>query len=332
MDHRSKLGLPIAASEITPREIFEQRRTLIRAAAAGAFGATLAPWFARSALAQTQPGNQTSPAGVKLPGVSNPQYQLKDKLSRYKDVTSYNNFYEFGTDKADPAKHAQSLITRPWTVAVEGLVKKPKVYDIDELLKLAPLEERIYRLRCVEGWSMVIPWVGVSLSELIRRVEPTGSAKYVEFVSLADKKQMPGLAVPVLDWPYVEGLRLDEAMHPLAMLAFGLYGEVLPKQNGAPVRLVVPWKYGFKSAKSIVRIRFTDREPKTSWHLSAPQEYGFYSNVNPDVDHPRWSQSVEHRIGDGGSLFEPKRKTLMFNGYAEQVGSLYAGMDLRKFF
>ena len=328
MDHRSKPEPAIAASEITPREVFEQRRTLIRAAAAGAFGAALSPFFARSALAQTASGG----SGAKLAATPNAQYAIKETLSRYKDVTTYNNFYEFGTDKADPAKYAKSLITRPWTVAVEGLVKKPKVYDIDELLKLAPLEERIYRLRCVEGWSMVIPWIGVSLSELIRRVEPLGSAKYVEFISLADKKQMPGLSVPVLDWPYVEGLRLDEAMHPLTLLTFGLYGEVLPKQNGAPVRLVVPWKYGFKSAKSIVRIRFTETEPKTSWHVSAPKEYGFYSNVNPDVDHPRWSQFSEHRIGEGSNLFTPTRKTLMFNGYADQVASLYTGMDLKKFF
>ena len=327
MTQYSKPDPSIAASEITPREVFEQRRALIRAAAAGVFGATLSPWFARSAFAQTAPG------GAKLAATRNAQYATIEAQSRYKDVTTYNNFYEFGTDKADPAKYAKSLITRPWTVAVEGLVKKPKVYDIDELLKLAPLEERIYRLRCVEGWSMVIPWVGFSLAELIRRVEPTGSAKYVEFVTLADKKQMPGLSVPVLNWPYVEGLRLDEAMHPLTLLTFGLYGEVLPKQNGAPVRLVVPWKYGFKSAKSIVRIRFTETEPKTSWHVSAPQEYGFYANVNPAVDHPRWSQFSERRIGEGsGSLFEPTRKTLLFNGYADQVASLYAGMDLKKLF
>jgi len=328
MNQHSTADPTIAASEITPRDVFEQRRTLIRAAAAGAFGATLSPFFARSAFAQATQGG----AGAKLAATRNAQYVLMETLSRYKDVTTYNNFYEFGTDKADPAKYAQSLITRPWTLAVEGLVKKPKVFDIDELLKLAPLEERIYRLRCVEGWSMVIPWIGFSLAELIRRVEPQGSAKYVEFVSLADKKQMPGLSVPVLDWPYVEGLRLDEAMHPLTLLTFGLYGEVLPKQNGAPVRLTVPWKYGFKSAKSIVRIRFTEAEPKTSWHVSAPTEYGFYSNVNPAVDHPRWSQFSEHRIGEGASLFTPTRKTLLFNGYAEQVASLYAGMDLKKFF
>ncbi len=328
MNQHSKPEAAIAASEITPREVFEQRRALIGAAAAGVFGAVLAPWFARSAFAQTAPGG-----GAKLAATPNAQYALTDKLARYKDATTYNNFYEFGTDKADPAKHAQSLVTRPWTVAVDGLVKKPKVYDVDELLKMAPLEERIYRLRCVEGWLMVIPWIGFSLAELIRRVEPQGSAKYVEFVTLADKKQMPGLAVPVLNWPYVEGLRLDEAMHPLTLLTFGLYGEVLPKQNGAPVRITVPWKYGFKSAKSIVRIRFTEAEPKTSWHVAAPQEYGFYANVNPAVDHPRWSQFSERRIGEGsGSLFEPTRKTLMFNGYGEQVASLYAGMDLKKLF
>ena len=330
MNRRTELGEPIASSEITPRGIFEQRRNLIRAAAAGTFGAALAPFFARSAFAETASPNAGS---VKLAAKTNPQFVLKDKLTPYKDVTTYNNFYEFGTDKSDPAENAHTLITRPWTMAVEGHVKNPKVYDIDELLKLAPLEERIYRMRCVEGWSMAIPWIGVSLAELIRRVEPTGSAKYVEFVTLADKKQMIGLSSPVLEWPYVEGLRMDEAMHPLTLLTFGLYGEVLPKQNGAPVRLVVPWKYGFKSAKSIVRIRFTEAEPKTSWNVSAPQEYGFYSNVNPAVDHPRWSQATEQRIGEGGGvLFMPKRKTLPFNGYAEQVASLYTGMDLKKFF
>ncbi len=336
MKRRNELGPEIEPGEITPRAVFEQRRTIIRAAAAGTFGAALAPFFAREALAQSASSPTASPnaGSVKLPASANPQYALKEKLTRYKDVTTYNNFYEFGTDKADPAQYANTLITKPWTVAVEGHIKHPKVYDIDELLKLAPLEERIYRLRCVEGWSMVIPWIGVSLSELIRRVEPTGNAKYVEFVTLADKRQMPGLSSPVLDWPYVEGLRLDEAMHPLTLLAFGLYGEVLPKQNGAPVRLVVPWKYGFKSAKSIVRIRFTENEPKTSWSVSAPNEYGFYSNVNPTVAHPRWSQATEQRIGESGSsvLFPPKRKTLIFNGYAEQVASLYTGMDLKKFF
>jgi sulfoxide reductase catalytic subunit YedY len=254
-----------------------------------------------------------------------------DKATPYADATSYNNYYEFGTDKSDPARHAGRLKTRPWTVTVEGEVKKPAVFDIDALLKLATMEERIYRLRCVEGWSMVIPWVGYPLAELIRRVEPTGNAKFVQFVTLADKAQMPGLSSGVLDWPYVEGLRLDEAMHPLTLLAFGLYGEVLPNQNGAPVRLVVPWKYGFKSGKSITRIRFVEKQPRTSWESAAASEYGFYSNVNPKVDHPRWSQATERRIGEDG-LFARKRPTLMFNGYEPQVGQLYAGMDLRRNF
>jgi sulfoxide reductase catalytic subunit YedY len=254
-----------------------------------------------------------------------------EKPTSYNDVTTYNNIYEFGTDKSDPARHAGSLKTRPWSVLVEGEVKKPGPWDIDALLKLATMEERIYRMRCVEGWSMVIPWVGYSLAELIKRVEPTGKAKFVQFVTLADKAQMPGLRSPVLDWPYVEGLRLDEATHPLAMLVFGLYGELLPNQNGAPVRLVVPWKYGFKSSKSIVRIRFVEQQPKTSWETAAASEYGFYSNVNPTVDHPRWSQANERRIGDDG-LLAKKRPTLLFNGYEAQVGQLYAGMDLRKFF
>jgi methionine sulfoxide reductase catalytic subunit len=254
-----------------------------------------------------------------------------DKPTALQDITTYNNFYEFGTDKSDPARHAHTLKPRPWTVAVEGEVRKPGVFGLDELMKLGAMEERIYRLRCVEGWSMVIPWVGYSLAELLRRVEPTGSAKFVQFVTLADKGQMPGLFSSVLDWPYVEGLRLDEAMHPLTLLAFGLYGQVLPNQNGAPLRLVVPWKYGFKSAKSIVKIRVVEKQPITSWEYAAPQEYGFYSNVNPKVDHPRWSQSTERRIGEG-DLFTKKRPTLMFNGYEAQVASMYAGMDLKKLY
>ncbi|MGE5623054.1 MAG: protein-methionine-sulfoxide reductase catalytic subunit MsrP, partial [Bacillota bacterium] len=266
----------------------------------------------------------------KLAAAPNPAYRVMDKPTDYKDATSYNNFYEFGTDKADPAHYAGAMKTSPWTVAIEGEVKKPLTLDLDALMKLAPLEERIYRLRCVEGWSMVIPWVGYSLSNLIRKAEPTGNAKYIEFTSLADKKQMPGVGSPVLEWPYVEGLRLDEASHPLALLALGMYGEVLPNQNGAPVRVVVPWKYGFKSAKSIVRIRFTRDQPRTAWNLAAPREYGFYANVNPEVDHPRWSQASERRIGEDG-FFTRKRKTLMFNGYGD-VASLYAGMDLKKFF
>jgi sulfoxide reductase catalytic subunit YedY len=312
------------ASEITPRHVYEGRRGLIRAAlAAGAVAAGL------PALAQgARPGK-----GAPLPGTKStvPGAVTMDKLTSYNDVTTYNNFYEFGTDKSDPARNAGTLKTRPWTVAVEGEVKKPGTLDLETLLKMAPMEERIYRLRCVEGWSMVVPWVGFSLAELIKRVEPTGNAKYVQFLTLADRAQMPGIRSSVLDWPYSEGLRMDEAMHPLTLLAFGLYGEVLPNQNGAPVRLVVPWKYGFKSAKSLVKIRFVEKQPKTAWETAIPQEYGFYSNVNPQVDHPRWSQATERRIGEDG-LFAKKRPTLMFNGYEPQVGQLYAGMDLRKFF
>jgi sulfoxide reductase catalytic subunit YedY len=316
------------AGEITPRAVYEQRRTLVKAMAAGAGGLALASWASRDALAQVRPNKLAA-----LPGARSAVggAVTTDKLTPYADITSYNNFYEFGTDKSEPAETASTLKTRPWTVRVEGEVNKPRTYDIEELLKLSAMEERVYRLRCVEGWSMVIPWVGFSLSELIRRVEPTGKAKYVEFVTLADRKTMPGVGSRVLDWPYVEGLRLDEAMNPLTLLAFGLYGEVLPNQNGAPVRLVVPWKYGFKSAKSIVAIRFVETEPRTSWNKAASYEYGFYSNVNPTVDHPRWSQATERRIGEDG-LFKKKRPTLMFNGYEPQVGQLYAGMDLKKFF
>ena len=320
----------ILPSEITPKAIFERRRALIKAAAAGSFGAGLAPWFSRAAFAQAAPAGPPA-GGVKLKSTPS-SYSTTETLSSYKDVTTYNNFYEFGTDKAQPHETAKSLETRPWTVTVEGLVKKPQTFDIDALLKLAPMEERIYRLRCVEGWSMVIPWNGYSLSKLLSVVEPTSAAKYVEFISLADRKQMPGVNSSVLNWPYREGLRLDEAMNPLALLTFGLYGEALPKQNGAPVRMVIPWKYGFKSAKSIVKIRLTDQQPPTSWNTSAPNEYGFYSNVNPNVDHPRWSQATERRIGDGRGFFAPKVKTEMFNGYGNQVASLYAGMDLKKYY
>jgi sulfoxide reductase catalytic subunit YedY len=317
------------SSEITPRHVYEQRRRMLQALAVGGGAAALATWAARDALAQTPRPNKLA----ALPGARSavPGATTMEKPTSYEDVTHYNNFYEFGTDKGDPARAAGTLKTRPWTVAVEGEVKKPRTFALDDLLKLAPMEERVYRLRCVEGWSMVIPWVGYSLSELIRRVEPTGNAKYVEFVTLADPKQMPGVGGRVLDWPYVEGLRMDEAMNPLAMLAFGLYGEVLPNQNGAPVRLAVPWKYGFKSGKSIVKIRFTEKQPQTAWNRSIPSEYGFYSNVNPNVDHPRWSQAKERRIGEDG-LFAKKRATQMFNGYEAQVGQLYAGMDLKKFY
>jgi methionine sulfoxide reductase catalytic subunit len=320
------------ASEITPRAVYAGRRQWLQSAAAGAALNALPAW------SQTAPLPlpillPRSGKGVALPAVRSALAgaQVADKPTPYNDVTSYNNFYEFGTDKSDPAKHAGSLKTRPWTVVVEGEVKKPGTYDLDTLLKLAAMEERIYRLRCVEGWSMVVPWVGYSLAELIRKVEPTGNAKFVQFITLADRAQMPGLRSPVLNWPYTEGLRMDEAMHPLTMLAYGLYGEVMPHQNGAPVRLVVPWKYGFKSGKSIVRIRFVDKQPKTSWEAAASEEYGFYSNVNPKVDHPRWSQATERRIGEDG-LLTKKRPTLMFNGYEPQVGQLYAGMDLKKLF
>ena len=314
-------------SDITPRAIYEQRRDLIKLLAGGAAGAVLAGWASRDAMAQTpRPGKLAALPGARSAVAG---AVTMEKLTDYGDVTGYNNFYEFGTDKADPARHAHALQTSPWSVEIEGLVNKPGRYALEDLLKLSPMEERIYRLRCVEGWSMVIPWVGYSLSALIKRVEPQGSARYVEFVTLADPKQMPGLRSRVLDWPYTEALRLDEALHPLTLLAFGMYGEVLPKQNGAPVRLVVPWKYGFKSAKSIVKIRFIEQEPRTAWSKAAANEYGFYSNVNPDVDHPRWSQATERRIGEDG-LFAKKRKTLLFNGYEAQVGQLYAGMDLRK--
>jgi sulfoxide reductase catalytic subunit YedY len=315
------------SSEITPRAVYEGRRDWLRLLGGGIAGTALAGWAARDARAQVaRPGKLAALAGVRSTASG---AVTMEKPTAYDDVTGYNNFYEFGTDKADPAKNAHTLKTRPWTVAIEGEVKKPKVYDLDELLKLSPMEERVYRLRCVEGWSMVVPWVGYSLAELIKRVEPTGNAKYVEFVTLADPKTMPFVGSRVLEWPYVEGLRLDEAMHPLTLLAFGMYGEVLPNQNGAPVRAVVPWKYGFKSGKSIVKIRFTDKQPATSWVKSASQEYGFYSNVNPEVDHPRWSQATERRIGEDG-LFAKKRPTLMFNGYGPQVAQLYAGMDLKK--
>jgi sulfoxide reductase catalytic subunit YedY len=318
------------ASEITPQQAYQSRRAMIRLMGSGLAGAALASWAGRQALAQswTPPGQLAGLARTKS-AVSGAV--VMEKVTEYKHASTYNNFYEFGTDKADPAQNAKTLKTSPWSVEIEGLVKKPGRYALEDLLKLSAQEERIYRLRCVEGWSMVIPWVGYSLSELVKKVEPLGSAKYVEFVTLADPKTMPGVGSRVLDWPYVEGLRMDEAMHPLTLLSFGMYGEVLPKQSGAPVRLVVPWKYGFKSGKSLVKIRFTDKQPTTAWNKAAPSEYGFYSNVNPDVDHPRWSQATERRIGEDG-LFAKRRKTLMFNGYEAQVGQLYAGMDLKKFF
>jgi methionine sulfoxide reductase catalytic subunit len=316
-------------SEITSHAAYESRRDMLKLLATGAAGATLAGWAARDARASVGGGKLPALLGAKS-SVSGAV--VMEKVTDYKDASTYNNYYEFGTDKPDPAKTAHTLQTKPWTVEIEGLVKKPAKYTLEDLIKLSAQEERIYRLRCVEGWSMVIPWVGYSLSELIKKVEPLGNAKYVEFYTQADKKTMPGLSGGSLDWPYVEALRMDEAMHPLALLTFGMYGEVMPNQNGAPVRMVLPWKYGFKSGKSIVKIRFTDKEPKTAWNKAAPQEYGFYSNVNPSVDHPRWSQATERRIGEEGGVFAKKRKTMMFNGYEQQVASLYAGMDLKKFF
>lgn len=303
------------ASAITPPEIYTARRQFLQSSAALA------------AISLFPAGASAAAAPISLGTLRKSALSTDEKRTPFSDVSSYNNFYEFGTDKDEPAKLAHSLKARPWTVRIEGEVRKPRTFDLDALLKLAPLEERIYRLRCVEGWSMVVPWVGYSLSELIRQAEPTGSAKYVEFVTLNDPKQMPGLNSRVLDWPYREGLRLDEAMHPLTLLTLGLYGQVLPNQNGAPVRVVVPWKYGFKSAKSIVAIRLLREQPVSSWMRANPREYGFFSNVNPAVDHPRWSQAKERRIGEF-----LKRETLPFNGYADQVASLYAGMDLRKNF
>ncbi|AJY29201.1 oxidoreductase molybdopterin binding domain protein [Burkholderia thailandensis 34] len=319
-------GDDIPRSEITPQAVFENRRRILQAAGVAAAGGLVG--VHRLALAAY---SSPDAKARKLAAPTNPKFVVPDKVTSFKDITTYNNFYEFGTGKGDPARNAGTLRPRPLRVSVEGEVRKPKVYDIDELLKLAPLEERVYRLRCVEGWSMVIPWIGFPLAELIKRVEPTGNAKYVQFVTLADPSQMQGLSAPILDWPYSEGLRMDEAMNPLTLLTMGVYGQVLPNQNGAPVRVIVPWKYGFKSAKSIVKIRFVDRQPPTSWNTYAPSEYGFYSNVNPNVDHPRWSQATERRIGEDG-FFTPKRKTLMFNGYGDWVASMYRGMDLKKYF
>ena len=305
------------ASEITDPTLYFNRREFM----AGAAGLVLWPWSTPVAA---------SPAGQPLKAARNEALSSKDSTTTFESATTYNNFYEFGTDKEDPSRLAHTLKPRPWTVQVDGLVAKPRRYDIDELVKLFPLEERVYPMRCVEGWSMVIPWIGFPLASLLKRVEPTGEAKFVEFTTLVDPEQFPGqkpslFGLSGIEWPYVEGLRVDEAMHPLTLLTFGMYGQVLPNQNGAPIRVVVPWKYGFKSAKSIVRIRLVSKEPQTTWEKAAPNEYGFYSNVNPEVDHPRWSQATERRIGEF-----MRRKTLKFNGFGDQVASLYTGMDLRK--
>jgi sulfoxide reductase catalytic subunit YedY len=313
----------IPSSEITSKSDYMNRRNFIA-------GATAAGALALGAerVAQVIEPDSHVWADTKLQTVSSPLSTTGETLTTLKDITSYNNFYEFGTDKSDPARNAGRLKTRPWVVTVDGLVKKKKTIDIDAILKLHPLEDRVYRFRCVEAWSMVVPWVGYSLSEFINQCEPLPSAKYVQFLSLADPKQMTGLMQSSLDWPYSEGLRMDEAMHPLTLLTVGLYGEALPNQDGAPVRVIVPWKYGFKSAKSIVTVKFVDKQPRTTWNEMAPNEYGFYSNVNPDVDHPRWTQKTERRIGE--PFYKQRRTTLMFNGYTEQVAKLYAGMDLKK--
>ena len=307
----------IPYSEVTAQSLYLRRREFLQTAAGGAM----------AAAAMLVPAGARAQQGPKLPNVRKTEYGSGERLNPYDHVTGYNNFYEFGTGKEDPNANAGNFTGRPWSIRVEGLVKEVGEYDIDSFIKPYALEERIYRLRCVEGWSMVIPWVGIPLADVIKRLEPLPSAKFVEFTTLNDARRMPGLNVPVLRWPYVEGLRMDEAMNPLSILAVGVYGESLPGQNGPPIRLVVPWKYGFKSIKSIVRIRFRDRQPRTSWEIAAPREYGFYANVNPDVAHPRWSQATERRLGE----FR-RRKTEMFNGYGQQVAGMYTDLDLRKNF
>jgi len=309
----------IRSSEITPQDLYLNRRKFLTGTAivgaAAVTGLGLKELLSPSLAAR---------AGEKIGGLQKSSFSTTEKITPYKDVTHYNNYYEFSTEKEEPADLAKNFSTRPWTVTIDGAVTKKQVLDVDTIIKFASPEERIYRHRCVEGWSIVVPWVGFSLNELIKRAEPLGKANFVEFTTIVDRKQMPGQARNVLEWPYVEGLRMDEAMHPLALLCFGMYGEVLPNQDGAPLRIVVPWKYGFKSAKAIVRIRFTEKQPTNTWNIAAPGEYGFYANVNPSVDHPRWSQKTERRLGE---FF--KRPTLMFNGY-DQVAGLYSGMDLRK--
>jgi sulfoxide reductase catalytic subunit YedY len=316
-------ALRIPAAEITDEAVYRDRRRLL-----GLFAA--APTLALSGCAEAEP----PPPKVALsPAQLKSGFRTDETLTRYEDVTTYNNFYEFGTDKADPSRAAKTLRTRPWTIAVGGECAKPGQLDLTDLIKGLTPEERVYRLRCVEGWSMVIPWLGVPLAEVLKRFGPTSKAKYVAFTTLADPRQMPGVRYDSINWPYREGLRIDEAMHPLTLLATGLYGKPMPQQNGAPVRLVVPWKYGFKSIKSIVEIRFVEKMPPTAWNELQPQEYGFFSNVNPNVDHPRWSQRTERRIsGSASKLFAERIPTRMFNGYAEQVAAMYKGLDLRKWF
>ena len=311
----------IQPSEITDPKLYFSRRRFLRTSTGAMVVATV------PGLIWPSP---TLAARAKLDAARNPLYSPDLDPTEYKYVTGYNNFYEFGTDKGDPAKYAQDFKTQPWTVEVSGECDKPGKYAYEDLIKPTEMEERLYRFRCVEAWSMVVPWIGVPLATILKRLQPNSRAKYVAFQTLHDPEQMPGQRRPTLDWPYVEGLRIDEAMHPLTIMAVGAFGEVMPPQNGAPMRLIVPWKYGFKSIKSIVRISFTEQEPPTSWNKSIPSEYGFYSNVNPQVDHPRWSQKKERKVGS--SFFSPKVKTLMFNGYADEVASLYTGMDLTRYF
>ena len=313
-----KKPFDLQSSDITPKSLYLNRRSFMAGAAVLA-GAALATHKLGTVLAPSE----AVMAGTKL-DYSKSSYSTSDPETPFKDVSNYNNYYEFSTDKYEPAELAKNFNPRPWSIKVEGLVNKPKTFDIDALLKMQ-LQERIYRMRCVEGWSMVIPWIGIPLSELLNQVEPNSKAKFVEFTSLYDPKRFPGQQRAVLDWPYVEGLRMDEAMHPLTILAVGLYGETLPNQDGAPIRLVVPWKYGFKGIKAIVKIKLVDKQPVSTWEKAGPNEYGFYSNVNPNVDHPRWSQAKERRIGEF-----LKRPTLMYNGYGDQVASMYNGMDLKK--
>lgn len=306
-------------ANVTPKTVYLDRRKFLRAM--GIAGATAA---GLRLFELTMP-SQTAYAGTKLTGLARSAFSTSEKQNTYEDVTHYNNFYEFGTDKSDPAKNAQKFQTSPWTVSVEGEVAKPRKFTMDEILKIAPLEERIYRHRCVEAWSIVVPWIGFSFSNLVKLAEPTAKAQFVAFESYYDLKQMPQARYAGIDFPYVEGLRMDEAMNPLALLCVGMYGETLPNQDGAPVRMVLPWKYGFKSAKSLVKIKFQQKMPPTTWNRLASNEYGFYANVNPNVDHPRWSQAKERRLGE---IF--KRQTVMFNGYSDQVASMYNGMDLKK--
>jgi sulfoxide reductase catalytic subunit YedY len=320
-----KKAADLRESDVTSKELYLRRREFIAGAGTAMVAAAAGAAIGSAVLAE--PAAAQNPNAFKFPGVKKGPFGTDEKQNSYRDATTYNNFYEFGLDKGDPARYSGTLKPRPWSVVVEGQCGKPGTYNIEDILKWFPLEERIYRLRCVEAWSMVIPWVGFPLADFVKRFEPTSKAKFVQFKTLLDVRQMPGQTEPALQWPYVEGLRMDEALHPLSLMVVGLYGEALPNQNGAPIRLVVPWKYGFKGIKSIVRVTFQENQPLNTWQQQRAVEYGFYANVNPDVDHPRWSQKTERRLGE---FF--RRKTLPFNGYADQVASLYAGMDLRRYY